>query len=261
MSKILTRSLFYYGGEITRTSANLDFDEGGLEIQAVMDVGDYTMADLATEMARAMSEVGSLTYTGTFNRTTRKITIASTAPFTLRSNTGTRVGTSAWIMLGFSTAANHTGASTYTGDTGAAYAYQTQYPVSQYTAEEHSIVKESSTTNVSATGVTQQIYFAEGARIEMNIRLISDKTGISSCQSGFYENATGISDFMAFMRRIMHKGKLEFMKDVATPASFTKVILDSTKEDRSAQKFELKNMKTPDWYESGQLVFRKVIES
>lgn len=260
MSTILTRSKFYYGAEITKTTNALDFDEGGSELNATLTIGDYTMQELANEMARAMSEVGALTYTGLFDRTTREITISSTSTFTLRTLTGSRAAQSAYEMLGFNVAANYTGASTYDGELMAAFEYVAQYPFDKYVSAEHSRVKEQGTANVSATGVTQLISFAEGARVELNMRLITDKV-LGACQSNFFNNVNGVSDFLDFMETIMRKGKLELMPDVDTPATFIKLILESTKEDRAGLRFELKNMKTLDVYESGTLVFRKVIET
>lgn len=259
MSKITTRSRFYFGGEITRDNSAVDFDEGGLELKASMKVGDYSMSELATEMARAMTEAGTQNYTGTFNRSTRKITITATSSFKLRTNTGSRIGSSAWTVLGWTTAADTATATSQTSDATAGLEYETQYPVDKYTAEDDYIVKETGTVNVSATGVTQQISFADGSRISFNIRLITNTIGLLN--PPFFDNASGVADFKTFIRAIMKKGKFEFMPDEASVNTFEVLILESTKEDRNALKFELKNMKTPDVYESGELVCRKVIES
>lgn len=260
MSTILTRSKFYYGAEITKLTSAIDFDEGGSEINATMKVGDYTMLELAVEMARAMSEAGGQDYTGTFNRATREITISATGNFTLRTNTGSRAATAAFAMLGFNDAADYTGSNSYTGEQKAAYEYEAQYPFDKYSSSEHNLIKESGTVNTSASGVTQQIYFADGSRVEMNLKLITNKQ-LSSCQKNFKYNPNGVADFLSFMAKIMQKGKLELMPDVATPATFVKLILLGTKEDRAGLQFELKNMKYRDYYESGVLIFRKVIES
>lgn len=258
MSKITTRSMFYYDAVITRTTKALDFDEGAGEINANLNVGNYTMQGLADEMARAMSEAGDLVYSATFDRDTREITISAASPFTLRTNTGSRAGVSPWATLGFSTAANYTGASTYTGALKAGKVYETQFPVDRYVDATYSRVKESATVVTSATGVTQLISFGEGARVEMNIRLITDLTGINN--TPFLNNATGRADFMTFITAIMEKTKVEFMPDRDDASVFVPLILESTKEDRSGLRFELKNMKTPNFYESGALTFRKVIE-
>lgn len=260
MSTILTRSKFYYGAKITKLTSAIDFDEGGAEINATMKVGDYTMLELAVEMARAMSEVGGQDYTATFNRATREITISAPSNFTLRTATGSRAFTSAWTMLGFNGASDYTGSNSYAGELKAAYEYEAQYPFDKYSSSEHNIVRESGTVNTSATGNTQQIYFADGSRVEMNMKLITNRQ-LSSCQKNFKYNANGVADFLFFMNKIMAKGKLELMPDVDTPSNFVKLILLGTKEDRAGLQFELKNMKYRDFYESGVLVFRKVIES
>lgn len=103
---------------IDSTNNKLNFKEsgGGAELTATLTSGTYTSTTLATEIKTQLEAVGAATYTVSKSATTGKWTIASDGAYlALLSNTGTNVGTSAWSALGFSTAADHTGAVTYTG--------------------------------------------------------------------------------------------------------------------------------------------------
>lgn len=260
MSKITTRSLFFYGHLVTLGNRALDFSEGGAEILANLRVGDYSATEFAAEVARTLNEFGALTYTVTLNRATRKLTISASGNFELLTNSGSRPGIAIWALLGMATAADKTGAASYVADSETGSAYETQYPVDKYVSPAHSIVFENANYNVTPVGVANQISFGDGRRIGMNIRLISNEVPTSTrCQPGFLINAQGITDFMTFIRYAMGKAKIEFMEDRDTPGTLFKVLLESTAEDRGARSFELKNMKTPNYYESGDLVFREVL--
>ena len=259
MSKILTRSVFYFDTQVVIGSRAIDFNEGGSELQATLNVGNYSATEYAAEIQRALRVVGTQLYTVTLNRTTRKLTIAAPLTFALLSNTGTRPTIAAWAVMGFSTASNKTGTNSYVGDTGTGKEYQTQYPIEKYISEDHSINLENATYNVTPIGLGQQVDFGDGRRVEMNIRLISNATGLSGNMTDFVESATGIVDFMTFIAFAMRKGKIEFMPDNATRSSFVKVILEKTAQDGDARRFALANMKTPNFYESDDITFRKVL--
>jgi len=91
----------------------------------------------------------------------------------------------------------------------------------------------------------------------MNIRLITEMLNLKNVN--FYENANGITEFMTFMNRLMRRDRLEFMENVADRNSFLKLLLESTQDDGKGLEFVLKNMETPNFYESGKLTFRKLL--
>lgn len=256
MSKITTLSIFYFGHNVTTLNRSIDFDEGGAEIKATLNVGDYTLTEYAAEVRRAMNIAGAQTYTATIDRATRKITISAPSNFTLRVASGSRVGTTAFTMAGF-TGANRTGANTYQGNIGSGSEYRPQYPLFNYTSTADSKVKETASVNTSAIGVTQLIYFGDGSRPEMNIRLITNN--LVTKNTPFFANANGIQNALDFMAYLITKAKVEFMPDVDTRGTFDKLILESTKDSRNGTEFTLLNMKTPDFYETGTLTFRKVL--
>lgn len=255
MSTLKTLSKFFYGTTVDRFVWSVDFDEGGAELQATLAVGNYSLTEYCAELQRAMRAAGAQLYVVALNRTTRKITISAPLNFTLRASTGSRTAVGAWSMMG-ATSTNKTGTNTYTMENGAGSEYRPQYYLKGYIKEGHSIELEDSTVSTTPIGYAQVASFGDGARIPMNITLITNKTGLKNV--GFYENATGEVDFMSFIGYAMTKGRLEFMPDVSTPSSFTKCFLESTAQDRDAKKFKLQNMAV-DFYESGLLTFRKVL--
>lgn len=260
MSKITTNSRFFYGTTVSILNRSIDFDEGGGELQATLKVGAYSLTEYAAEVQRALREAGSQAYTVTLNRTTRKLTIAAPLAFDLLTNTGTRAGSSAWVMMGFTTVADHTGATSYLAENGAGSEYVTQWPVDQYLAEDDNIVKENATVNMTPAGIVQMIDFGDGRRVQMNIRLITNQQLYDSCANpSFVYNAAGVAAAKALMTYLLTKGRVEFMPDKDTQASFTKCFLESSADDRNGTSYELKNMKTPDVYETGRLTFRKVL--
>jgi hypothetical protein len=255
VSTIKTKSKFYFDTSVTSLNRSLDFSEGMGEIQVDLKVGAYSLTNYAKEIQRAMREGGSQAYVVTVNRATRKLTISAPMPFRLLAGTGTRIGTGIWSTAGFS-AMDLTGFATYTGQNGAGKEYLCQYPLDDYSKPEHVIVKESGTVNNTPLGLVQQTSFADGTRISMNMKLITNKTGLKNFN--FVENPNGINDFMYFMAFLMTKGQVEFIEDVDMPMNFQTVYLEKTKEDSNGLRFQLKNMFV-DIYESGTLTFRKVI--
>lgn len=255
MSTITTKSKFYFDTSVTQLTKSLDFSEGGPELMATLKVGAYTLTQYAAEIQRALREAGSQDYLVTVNRTTRKITISAPSNFSLLAATGSRVATGIWGTAGFS-AIDLTGTNTYLGQNGAGKEYLCQYILDGYTNPDHVIVKESPTVNATPQGLVQQTSFADGKRISMNMKIITNITTIKN--ENFVSNPTGVNDFMYFMAFLMTKGLVEFMADRDTPATYLNLYLEKTKDNANATKFVLKNM-FKDIYESGELTFRKVL--
>lgn len=258
MSTLTTLSVFYYGTTIDSSNNKLDFNEGGPEIVATLNIGDYSLTEFVDEVERALNAAGALDYTVTLNRTTRKITVSATGVFALLCLTGSHSGTSVFTLAGFSILANKTGASSYVSDNGTGFEYRPQYPLKNYTALRDFRVKESSVVNVSVSGVVQTIQFGDGARMRANVWVITDKTGLKL--DPFFENPSGVQAARDFLDFLITKAKIEFMEDVANRATFSTILLESSKADKDGTSYELVNMdKAKDFYETQDLLFRKVI--
>ena len=102
---IKTKSVFYYVDGISSENNLMNFKEptqANVEITAQLLVGTYSMSQLATEIERGLNDIGDNTYTVTFDRDTRFLTIGADAEFELLVTTGANVGISVWGLIGFS---------------------------------------------------------------------------------------------------------------------------------------------------------------
>lgn len=255
MSTLRTRSCFFYGTSVTTLNRSIDFDEGAGEIQATLDVGDYSFTEYITAFVLAMNIAGNQVYTATIDRDTGTWTLSAPNPFSIKGLTGSRAATSAWPMAGFG-ALDHTGDDSYEAPNRVGEIYELQYPASDYLAAEDNIHKEQATYNFTASGVSQIISFDDSSRIRMNIILITNKLNLKN--DPFFSNASGVQDARDFMTYAVTKSRMEFMPDTDNKAVFHTCLLESTREDRSGLLFELKNMGAADFYETGVLTFRKV---
>jgi hypothetical protein len=260
MSRINTLSTFYYGFNVTNANNAINFSEaGGPEITTYLTINDYTLTSYALEIAQRMTLAGTQTYTATVDRVTRKITISAPGAFELLTATGSQQAIAIWNLAGFTTIADKTGDSTYEGENAAGFEYRPQLTLFDYLALEDNLVKESSSVNISANGVVQTISFGDGQRMECGIRGATNLTGLKI--KPFFENANGRQALRDFMNYLITKSKVEFMPDVADRNTFYELLLDSTSADRNGTRYKIENMKgANDFYETGPLVFRKVIE-
>lgn len=249
-----TFSKFWFGHTVDATNYAVDFDEGGAELQADIAYGNYSPTEYLVAVKTALDAAGALTYTVSLNRSTRKITISSTSNFTLRANTGTRGSVSAWDMLGYTTASNKTGASTYTATNETGDEYKPQAIMDQHIASENWLEKNDAVVNESSSGIIQVVYFGDVSYIQGNIRLSNDYT---SSQSQIETQANGVANLRAFMNYAISKSKFEFMPDRSTPSTYYKCILESTEKSKNGIAYQLKEIKNAaGYFETGKLVMR-----
>lgn len=260
MSQITTRSAFYFGHVVTSQNRSIDFSEGGGELQATLVVGSYTLNEFAIAIKNALDGAGALTYSVNVDRTTRQLTISSTSNFELLCNSGSRAATSAWSLMGFDTASDRTGASSYQGENASGLEYITQAPVDQYVSADDWQLKENADVSVTATGKKQTAFFGDGKRIQMNIRLITNKTiSNRACDPNHvYNNATGIEDARTLMNALIDQGRVEFIPDIADRDTFEKCVLEKTNKSNTATGYMLENMEMAGYLETGKLLFRVV---
>lgn len=251
-----TFSVFYFGHTVTLTNNALDFDEGGPELQATLDVGDYSLTEYAAEVVAAMNEVGGQIYTASVNRTTRLITISAPGVFNLLSFTGSRVGTGAWSMMGYSTLADKTGLATYVGDTGSGSEYLPQHWLEDHIASDNFVEKNDAVVNETASGNVQVIQFGTTRYVSVNIKYANDYTS-NYCQASIETQANGVLNLRTFMEYLITKAKFEYMPDRGNRTNFQKVLLDRTEKSRNGTAFVLDELKNaPGYFETGKLTLR-----
>lgn len=111
--------LEYYFDPITIDSTNkyIDFNDGGVQVAALTEKTYKNPHDLADEIASKMDAQSSDTITCTYSDSTGKFTITSDGvSLSLLWNTGTNTANGAHATIGFSSAADDTGATTYVSD-------------------------------------------------------------------------------------------------------------------------------------------------
>jgi hypothetical protein len=255
---LTTFSKFYYGFDITSSNNLIDFDEGSGEITATLVVDSYTATEFAAALEVAMNAVGDLTYTVTFNRTTQKLVIAADGNFSLLPETGTNIATAPWDIMGFTVDVDS--AATYTSDGLAGSQYTPQFILQDHVPTSQWKESRFATVNKTATGRVELINFGQDQFLQCNIKYVTD---IAQPSGGpITNNASGYSNLISFMDYLITKGPVEYMADVSTPATFEKLVLESTVKATDGTGYKLKEMydqNLPLYYETGTLVF-KVVE-
>ncbi len=252
-----TFSKFYFDYDVDDTNKNLNFNEGAGELKAVVAIKSYTLDELPLAIKTAMDAVGTLVYTVSVDRTTRVFTISSTASFDLLITSGLQVGTGIFSTIGF-TGADLTGLSTYSGNNSAGKEYKVQFKLQDYIAPNFAQERIQPSVNESASGNIEVVSFGIRKFIEMNLLYITNLQ-----QDGHFirNKTTGVEDAIEFLEFATSKAPLEFMPDEDDPATFFKVLLESTASDSNGIGFLLreetgKNLR--DMFQTGRLRWRIV---
>ena len=177
---LLTHSKFYYGYEVTPAALYLDFDEGGGELTATLEIGSYTLTEFVAEVARALNEAGANTYTVTVDRATRIITIAADSSTDLLVEAGSHLGTTAWGLLGFTT-----NASIITGGGGGGGGFNFENVVNASTTAD-TVTNTTAPGDVWNAGATSVESAAGDGYVEFKTNAIDGGT-----MTGFTEGFTG----------------------------------------------------------------------
>lgn len=255
---IQTYSKFYYGIEITEDNCKMDFDEGGGELTATLDYGTYTPEEIATEVALQLNAAGAFTYTCTFNRSTRILTITSSSSVEMLFLSGSNAVESAYSTLGFSILADDTDTS-FVAASACCSVYTPQYKLQSYVPYENFIEQQSATVNETVTGRQELITFGDTYMTRFNINFITD---IAQPSGGpIINNASGLSDALDFLRYINKKNKIEFMPDVDVASSYINLVLDANAASKTGTTMRLKELYDKGlsgYYETELLTFRKV---
>lgn len=252
---ILTRPVFYTVEPIGLDNFTLEFDEGIGELIAELNPGSYAIEELMIEVARAMNDIGTLTYTVDFDRVTRLVTISSTAAFDLLISSGS-TGTDVFTLLGF-TGADLTGLTTYDGDSLMGTEYLPQFPLQRFKGFEDNKRGVQASINESASGIVEVITFGTRSFMEFNIRYITNLEMLPG--HPIINDPTAVQKVRAFLDFCITKGRLEFMKDETDRDTFDTILLESTRVDRQGVGYQLKEMnRLIGYFETDRLRFRKI---
>ena len=257
---VQTKSQFYYGHTITESNFTVDFDDGVLGVKtANLRIGGYSLTDYATEIARAMNEVGEQTYSTSINRSTRTITITASASFDLLWSTGPTAGVSTASLAGFD-ATDLTGLTSYESQNASGSVYRPQFLLQNYIDFDDFQEASSASVSVSANSqVIQVASFGTAKFMEYNDTYITNNS--QGKGGAIEENLTGVSDARTFLEYLITKAPVEFMKDRDNPATFNECILESSQQSRQGVGFrlyELYGRGLAGYFETRTLRFREL---
>lgn len=254
---IQTKSAFNYGHIITENNQFINFSEDGIEeLIAIIDVGSYSLGDFVNKVAEALNAAGDLDYDVTLDRTTRRITIASTANFYLLIDSGTQKSISAFGLIGF-TGADLSGLNSYEGDIASGFQFRPQLKLQSYVPFENDQRAASSKLNKSALGSVELFSYGIEKFMSCNITL---QTDIEQGRNSILEtDLNGVANLRSFLVYCTTKSPLEFVPDRDAPTIFDKVLLESTPGNQDGSGFSLKELysrKLAFYFESGIIKFR-----
>jgi hypothetical protein len=255
---LTTFSSFYYGYDITPDNSLIPFNEGGPELIAELAIGSFTLTEFALAIADAMTVVGGQVYTTTVDRATRRITISSVSNFTILAGTGSAVANAPFGLMGFS-ASNKTGFATYQGESGAGFSYRPQFILQDHIPTSRWRSASSSTVNKTASGRVELIKFGDEQFMQCNMKWITNIQQPSGAP--IENNASGVANLVDFLEWCREKKPVEYMANRDAPSTFEKLLLESTTESKDGTAYRIKeyyDQGLPGYFESGQLVFRKV---
>lgn len=250
-----TFSAFYYGHEVTSENNLIDFNEGGPDFIAEIDVGTYTLTQYAQAVQNALNDAGSNIYVVTLDRSTRTLTVSADNNFELLVATGVSTGTSAFPMMGFS-GADRTGTDTYEGNLASGSAYYPQFILQDHIPQANFKRTVQAAVNESASGDVEIVRFGSVRFTQFNIMFITD---LPMDDLVIKNNPTGVDDANAFMNYITKIAPIEFMPDISDLDTFEILKLESTPESKDGIDYTLKEevqQKIPRVFRTGILVFR-----
>jgi hypothetical protein len=253
---INTNSAFYYGHLITTENQIIPFDEGLGEINAVIDIGSYTLTGFISAVQSALNEIGSNEYQVTVNRITRRITITSNNSFTLLFGSSLQVEISCRELLGFELE-NYTGTTTQ-APLPSGFAYFPQFKLQDFVDFENIRRSNSPTVKTSASGRVEVVKYANSNFMRCTITLITNIIG----QSVIKNNLNGVQDAIQFMNYATDKNQLEFIYDELNPNNYVECLLESTSESGEGTDFELRPLYSrglAGYYELSNLLFRRLV--
>ena len=248
-----TMSKWYYGHYIDSTNNTLPFNDG-TDRTATLNVGDYSLTEFVTEIARALNAASSLTFSASVDRSTRRITITGSSNFELQTTTG--ASANPFSLMGFS-GADKTGANNYTGAAASGSEFKPQLKLQKYIAFGDEQLASYSNVAKSASGAVEVVSFGTDDFMTCEVAYQTNNTVTGS----IIENQTnGLDNLRTFLQYAVNKRKLEFIPDRDTPATFFKTILESTNASGDGTGYRLNEYLgiMPGFFSSGTLRFRKL---
>lgn len=256
---IRTWSKFNYGIQITVNNRFLNFSEGGPELTATLETGDYTLGQFPSIVEAALNQAGALTYEVVVDRLdNNRMTILADGTFSLLINTGSQSGTAPFLLMGFNYPGDLTGSATYSGNEDTGSQYFPQFLLQSYVDRLNFRQSNEATVNKTATGRVEVVNFGILQFFEMDVKFITD---LPMDNVVIKNNPNGYMDAINLFADISQKYKFEFVPDVDDPETIYKVVLESFPGFNDGTGFKLKELfaqNLPDIYETGVFKLRLI---
>ena len=253
-----TRSSFYFGQLVTTAGIWIDFAEGGPELTATLVPNYYSPEQFCLEVTRAMNSAGALTYSCTFNRTTRIITLAADGNFSILKTTGSHAENPIYAVLGM-TGGDVSGSASYTFSSPSGFQYTPQFYLLDYLAPEDNSQAIDGTINKSAGGVIEVVKYGIESFLEFTIDFINNDP--RQDQEYIEQDLSAVENARAFMAEVIQKANIEFMPDREDPSVFYTIQIERTQSNNLGLGYRLRE-KTQQgfvgYYTTGLLTFRLI---
>ena len=249
---IKTYSAFTYGHTVTESNRYIDFDEGIGELTALIAVGSYSLEEFVGAVSVAINNAGTQDYTVSLDRSTRQITISAASSFDLLVTTGTNLSLTAYTLMGYT--ADQSGTSLQ-GDSASGSFFEPQNLLQRFVDFQDNKRTTNAVVRQTATGRVEVVSYDVVNFMSCNITPITDITPQLSIKT----NANALSDYRDFMDYCITKSPIEFIPDIDTPSTFTKCLLESTRESNIGVNYTIKELfqrRLFGYFESGTLTFR-----
>lgn len=251
---LTAKSLFLYGITIDSSNSSIDFkiSSGGVEKQATLRYGYYSLTSLMKEVKRAMEAADALNrYTVSAVRTfvggtENRITISTNGAFlSILFGTGTRVVSSTGPVLGF-TASDQIGLTSYTGTLSAGTTLIPEYVAYSYLAPEF-IRSVFGSVSVSAGGDKEAIVWNVQQFFEANFK--------------YEPEAKVITEWMPLLTWMIEQKPLEFTPMISSPTVFYECTLETSAADGKGLGYKMTEMLPdfPFYYQTGLFKFRRKV--
>lgn len=255
-------SAFIYGHTINSNNRFLNFGESYLDPDqrtAILDIGSYTISQMAGKIAEALNAAGNQEYTVTLDRNTRRFTISAPNPFELLVSSGNQAGVSVFSLIGFTGNVDLITQTAYSSDDPSGSMYITQTPLANFSDFDKNREKAEASVKTTPSGITEVVAYSTLERAKMDFPLITNYTP----QRYIRETNTGVEEALDFLNYAINKAPMEFLYEFDQPNNYIPVILDKTARSRSGTGFELRERvrdSLPGYFDIKGLVFLKIEE-
>lgn len=251
-------SLFFFGHTVDETNNFINFvDNLDGEKTARIPVGSYTLTKFVETVVASLNAASAVDWSFSIDRTTRIVTLESSANASLLFATGTNFLNTPAALLGFPQA-DIVDQTLFVGSFGSGQEYRPQFPLQDYKGKDKNKRLVNTVVTKSATGDNISVQsFGVDRLIKMNVKYITNQPTDGLLRN----NPQAVQDAIEFMDYAVEKRPIEFMENENTPNDFDRVYLESTTQGSDGTAYELVeyvDRNLPEFFETGLLTFKVI---